>query len=76
MGTPHRGSEQQAYGQALANIAKLVLRQPNNQLLEVLHRESAVLENQRDEFVTISKDLDVVCFREELPTGAGVVGLR
>ncbi|KAK7973451.1 hypothetical protein PG988_007585 [Apiospora saccharicola] len=73
MGTTHRGSDAQTYGQYLATVAKALLRQPNLQLLEVLSRDSAILENQRNEFTTISRDLDVVCFREELPTGAGLI---
>lgn len=75
MGTPHRGSESTKYAELLAGVAKAVLRQPNNRLLQVLQKDSAELEQQRDQFVTISKGLDVVCFRETLPTGIGLVSL-
>ncbi|KAK7946085.1 uncharacterized protein PG986_010406 [Apiospora aurea] len=73
MGTPHRGSDAQSYGQFLAKIASATMRQPNTQLLEVLRRDSAILESQRDDFVGVSKKFDVVCFREELPTGIGLI---
>ncbi|KAI1154522.1 hypothetical protein F4825DRAFT_170513 [Nemania diffusa] len=73
MGTPHRGSSKESYGEIAVNIAKLSLRQPNSQLLRTLKPDSHILEQQRDDFTTISKDMAIVCIREELPTGAGLI---
>jgi len=73
MGTPHRGSHKEAYGDLLVKVAKVALRQPNDQLLETLRPDSHILENQRDQFTTISSRMPIVCIREELATGIGVV---
>ncbi|KEF52071.1 uncharacterized protein A1O9_12061, partial [Exophiala aquamarina CBS 119918] len=73
LGTPHRGSSQEALGEVVANVAKLSFRQPNNQLLQTLKPDSHILENQRDQFTTISRSLNIVCIREELPTGLGLI---
>ncbi|KAH0563421.1 hypothetical protein GP486_002011 [Trichoglossum hirsutum] len=73
LGTPHRGSSQETLGEVVANVAKLSLRQPNKQLLQTLKPDSHILENQRDQFTTISSNLNIVCIREELPTGAGLI---
>jgi len=73
MGTPHRGSVKESYGEIAANIAKLSLRQPNKQLLQTLKPDSHIIEKQRDDFTTVSSDMSIVCIREELPTGAGMV---
>lgn len=72
MGTPHRGSKQEEYGDILAKVAGLA-RRPNEQLLRTLKPNSNILEKQRDEFTTISKDLVVFCVREELSTAIGLV---
>ncbi|KAE8454517.1 hypothetical protein EG329_000140 [Mollisiaceae sp. DMI_Dod_QoI] len=73
LGTPHRGSSQATFGEVVTNIAKLSIRQPNEQLLQTLRPDSHILENQRDQFTTISKDLSIVCIREELPTSVGLI---
>ncbi|GAB1316550.1 hypothetical protein MFIFM68171_06760 [Madurella fahalii] len=73
MGTPHRGSSKTSIGGIVAGIAKVSLRRPNTQLLKTLARDSGILEKQRDDFTTISKDLEVVCIREEVPTGVGLI---
>ncbi|KAK8070429.1 hypothetical protein PG997_010632 [Apiospora hydei] len=73
MGTPHQGSDATKYAELVVRVVTAILRQPNSQLVEALRRDSAILENQRSEFVTVSKDLDVVCFREELPTEIGLI---
>jgi protein SERAC1 len=75
LGTPHSGSSQETLGEVVANVAKLSFRQPNMQLLQTLKPDSHILENQRDQFTTISSNLSIVCIREELPTGAGLVRL-
>lgn len=76
MGTPHRGSSKEAYADVLIRIAKVTLRQPNEQLLRTLRQDSHILENQRDDFTTISQSMSIICIREELPTGIGVVSLH
>lgn len=73
MGTPHRGSSKESYGDIAANVARLSLRQPNKQLLQTLKPDSQILEKQRDGFTTVSNDMAIVCIREELPTGVGMV---
>lgn len=75
LGTPHRGSDKESLGEVVANVAKLSFRQPNKQLLATLKTDSDILENQRDHFTTISSNLSIVCIREELPTGVGLVWL-
>lgn len=72
-GTPHRGSSQESLAEVAANVAKLSLRQPNKQLLATLNQESHILEIQRERFKTVSANLSIVCIREELPTGLGMV---
>ncbi|KAK4465805.1 hypothetical protein QBC42DRAFT_332991 [Cladorrhinum samala] len=66
-GTPHSGSDGERLGQIVANIAKLVRKQPNSQLLATLAPDSHILEQQRDGFMTVTKDIPVVCFAEEIP---------
>lgn len=73
MGTPHRGSSKASYGEIAVNVAKLSLRRTNTQLLRTLKPDSQILERLRDSFTTISNDMAIVCIREELPTGAGMV---
>ncbi|KAI9866722.1 MAG: hypothetical protein M1813_000664 [Trichoglossum hirsutum] len=70
--TPHRESDKESLGEVVSKVAKLSFRQPNEQLLQTLKPDSHILENQRDQFTTISKDLPVVCIREELPTAVGM----
>jgi len=75
LGTPHRGSSQESLAEIATNIARLSLRQPNKQLLATLSQESHILEVQRERFKTISSNFSIVCIREELPTGLGLVCL-
>ncbi|KAK4216305.1 hypothetical protein QBC37DRAFT_456012 [Rhypophila decipiens] len=69
MGTPHRGSSREEdLGQVAKLAATITMHDVNSQLLRTLAPDSHILEEQRDAFTTISKDLDVVCFWEELKT--------
>ncbi|KAI1284239.1 hypothetical protein F5Y07DRAFT_349154 [Xylaria sp. FL0933] len=68
MGTPHRGSSLESYGEIVVKIAKLSGRRPNAQLLQTLRPNSHILEKLRNDFTTISNNMVVVCFYEELPT--------
>ncbi|CZR51417.1 uncharacterized protein PAC_01293 [Phialocephala subalpina] len=60
LGTPHRGSSKENLGEVVANVAKLSFRQPNKQLLATLKTDSHILENQRDQFTTISSNLSII----------------
>jgi hypothetical protein len=73
LGTPHRGSQQEPFGDLLARAANLSLHQANTQLLRSLRTDSHILEKQRDDFVTISNNLLVRCVKEERPTALGIV---
>ena len=75
LGTPHRGSSKERLGEVVLKLAKF--RQPNEQLLRMLSVKSHTLEDQRDNFTTISKDMPVVCFYEEEPiAGFGLVSIQ
>jgi hypothetical protein len=73
LGTPHRGSDKASLAKIVANVGTLVLRQPNKQLLETLQPSSGTLEYLREGFTTISRNMRIVCVREEKPTGIGIV---
>lgn len=73
LGTPHRGSDKASMASIIGNLAALLLLQPNKQLLETLQPSSGTLENLRDGFATISKNMRIVCVREEKPTALGIV---
>ncbi|KFZ04693.1 hypothetical protein V501_09060 [Pseudogymnoascus sp. VKM F-4519 (FW-2642)] len=73
LGTPHRGSDKTDFANIIANVAKVSFRQPNKQLVGVLSPDSDVLENQREQFTTITQNTPIVCIREELPTAIGVI---
>ncbi|KAI0846574.1 hypothetical protein F5Y00DRAFT_271878 [Daldinia vernicosa] len=73
MGTPHRGSDKASYGQIAVRVADLSFRQPNKELLRVLKPNQDTLEKQQDLFVSVSKDMHIVCIREELPTAIGMI---
>jgi hypothetical protein len=68
MGTPHRGSGLEAYADLACKVAKWAFRRPNEQLLDVLQPDSDILNNQLDEWTTVSNLMRIVCLREELPT--------
>lgn len=74
LGTPHRGSSHEALGQVATLAAKLTFHDANSQLMGTLAVDSHILEQQRSEFVQVCKNLEIVCFYEERPTGvAGLV---
>ncbi len=60
----------------MANVAKLVLQQPNDKLIKLLAQESDILERQRRSFASISNSIAIACISEELPTGIGLVRLQ
>ncbi|GME58491.1 ribonuclease p/mrp subunit [Neofusicoccum parvum] len=59
---------QQTEALMVANIAKISLRKPNNKLIRTISRESDVLEQQRQAFASISNNMRIACFYEEMPT--------
>lgn len=73
LGTPHRGSDKTDFANIIASVAKFSLRQPNKKLIRALSPDSDVLENQREQFTTITRETPIVCIREELPTAIGMV---
>lgn len=73
LGTPHRGSTKTEFATIVTTVATLSLRQPNKQLVGVLTPDSDVLENQREQFTTITQKTPIVCIREEKPTAIGMV---
>lgn len=73
LGTPHRGSDKTDLANIIASVAKFSLRQPNKRLVRALSRDSDVLENQREQFTTITRETPIICIREELPTAIGMV---
>ncbi|KFZ25366.1 hypothetical protein V502_00151 [Pseudogymnoascus sp. VKM F-4520 (FW-2644)] len=52
LGTPHAGSDLQTFATAVANIVSLV-KTPNNKLLQVLGRNSEILANIKNDFLTM-----------------------
>lgn len=75
IGTPHSGSGKETYGEVLQTLATLSFRKPNKQLLRTLKTDSGVLDSQRNDFTTISRNMSIFCVREELPTAIGMVSL-
>lgn len=73
LGTPHRGSGKAALASMISSIIKIGLQRPNDKLLDTLAEESQILEEQASNFSSISNELRLVCFAEELPTGVGTV---
>jgi len=60
-------------GDIVQGVAKLSLRRPNKHIMRSLSKESDVLEQQRQSFVTISQGFPIACMFEEVPTAGGMV---
>lgn len=75
MGTPHRGSPKASLGELAARLtSRLLAAGSNMQVLGNLRPDSHALEKQLHDFVTVSSQIPVVCFYEELKTGsAGLI---
>ncbi len=73
LGTPHHRSDKAPLASIIGNIGALVLRQPNKQLVESLQPSSGTLENLRNGFAIISRDMRIICVREEIPITIGIV---
>lgn len=73
-GTPHGGGNNAGLGDVIASIARLVLRKPANDYLNVLRHDSFLAEELRKNFKQFQDKYHVVSFFETLPTGkAGMV---
>lgn len=73
LGTPHVRTSKRSLGECVASAAQSSLRAPNDQLLQALAENSNLFENQHGTFQMISRDIRVVCVREDLPTGPHMV---
>jgi len=67
MGTPHRGSSKAALAEMVKDIAKVVLRQPNDNLIHDLQEDSAILEDCRAKYTTHCHKIPAECYYEEKP---------
>jgi hypothetical protein len=67
MGTPHQGSDLAGLAIVLANITKVVLQNPNKDLLRGLDRGSEVLDRIHTSFkqLLVKPDFDIHCFQED-----------
>jgi hypothetical protein len=66
-GTPHQGIEHVSWGKLLVNVAS-IFRQSNTSLLEHLERDSAWLEQQLEQYKSISSDIFTLFCFESYPT--------
>jgi hypothetical protein len=57
MGTPHQGGEGVAWGKRLVNIPSIFVK-TNNRLLNILERDSEVLQQQLGQYNSISGDFE------------------
>jgi hypothetical protein len=81
LGTPHHGSGLAQWAERLAKTIGL-LKQTNDQILEVLEKDSEILARVQDGFHTMVRSrnlerlqpIEITCFYEELPlVGVGIV---
>jgi hypothetical protein len=68
LGTPHVSSGRRTLGDVVGAAALLEYPQMSNELLHFLRADTAAWETQRSEFLLISRDIQVVCVREQVPT--------
>ena len=70
-GTPHRGSNKAAWTAIATNLAKLVMKDHNDRVVDALCRGSETLERLQHSFAGVLMKLNVFSFLEDLQT-AGV----
>ncbi|KAI1177813.1 hypothetical protein F4777DRAFT_540436 [Nemania sp. FL0916] len=68
LGTPHVRSTKRSLGDCVAATAVLSPSMPAPSLLRALKDSEKLLETQHSTFLLISRDIQVVCIREKLPT--------
>jgi hypothetical protein len=57
MGTPHQGGEGVAWGKRLVNVASIFVK-TNDRLLNILERDSEILQQQLGQYNSISGDFE------------------
>ncbi|KAH0556941.1 hypothetical protein GP486_005272 [Trichoglossum hirsutum] len=65
-GTPHRGSEKAKWATLAANLASLIMKDNNDNVVQALQRGSETLERLQNDFGKILMSLPVFSFFEEL----------
>ncbi|KAK8055709.1 hypothetical protein PG993_000936 [Apiospora rasikravindrae] len=70
LGTPHQRTGKRSLGECVALTAQISLRSPNDPLLRSLAENSGFFENQHGTFQMISRDIRIVCVREQFTTGS------
>ena len=65
-GTPHRGSSKAAWGSIATNIAKVVLKDQNDKVIDALNRGSETLERLQWSFSGVLPRLKIVTCLEDL----------
>ncbi|KAI9830205.1 MAG: Nucleolar protein 9 [Phylliscum demangeonii] len=74
LGTPHRGSSQTAWAKVATRLAKYVLKDQDDRVIDALKRGSEVLERLQDSFAGILHNLTIYSFFEDLAvTGVGKI---
>ena len=68
LGTPHVRSSKRALGDCLAVAAMLSPNMPSLHILRTLKDSEKAFENQHSLFLMVSRDIKVICIREELPS--------
>ncbi|KAI9860949.1 MAG: hypothetical protein M1813_005628 [Trichoglossum hirsutum] len=68
MATPHRGSDKANMGKLLANIAKVSLKRPKNQVLRDLGANSLLLQDLSDDFRHLHSQFRIASFFEQKET--------
>ena len=68
LGTPHWGSPQARLGQIVANLARVALKRPQTQVLELLGSNSNELDTLSEEFSNLHASLKIVSCYEQKET--------
>ena len=66
-GTPHHGGNRAGLGEVAASIARGILRNPGNDYLNALKKNSFFATALREDFQLNQEDFDVLTFYETLP---------
>jgi hypothetical protein len=67
MGTPHQGGEGVAWGKRLVDVASIFVN-TNDKLLDILEKDSEILQQQLGQYNSISSDFETKFTFETLPT--------
>ncbi|KAH8647234.1 hypothetical protein BX600DRAFT_518512 [Xylariales sp. PMI_506] len=68
LGTPHARTGNRTLGDLVASTAMLAPRAPTPALLRALKEHDDAFENQHSTFLMVSRDIKVVCIREQMRT--------